>query len=124
MGPLCFRYQTLGFSLGITLCLRHVATNYFEGWLLRLWLQCPHLCHQSLDQLVNLFRKLGVSDEPRAKLFRFLRWLVDGICHHYSRMRDGFCQVLTQELRRCLALTDRELGEAEVSIDDPEEGGA
>ena len=40
--------------------------------------------------------------------------IYEDICHCYSRMRDGFCQVLSQELRRCLALTDRELGKAEA----------
>jgi hypothetical protein len=43
------------------------------------------------------------------------------ICCHYGRMRAGFCQVLAQELRRCLALTDKELGDAETTTDGHED---
>ena len=47
--------------------------------------------------------------------------IYEDICHWYSRMREGFCSVLAQELRRCLALTDRELGDRQISMDDSEE---
>jgi hypothetical protein len=56
----------------------------------------------------------GMSSERAEAIY-------EDICHHYSRMREGFCPVLAQELRRCLALTDRELDDKSDSMDDPDE---
>ena len=44
----------------------------------------------------------GMSSERAEAIY-------EDICDHYRRMREGFCQVLAQELRRCLAMTDKEL---------------